>query len=778
MNQPRALICSHYLPQPDLDSYSRRLFHIVSCLRREGWAVTCVARSPKGVDPHGELLRALGVDYAFGFADHLDNVRRAAEASPCHVALLGFWVFAEPLLPLLRSVSPRTRLVVDSGDLHFLRNARRILREGSGAVGLLDAAHVDEASREIAVYAAADAVLAVSRREADLIEALVGKTGTAHCVPDGEDLAASPVPLVDRKGLFFVGNFEHSPNLEAVRFLVREVLPLVDPELLAEHPLYLAGSNLDAEVRKLAAEWPGIRLVGWVPSVVPYFQRVRASLLPVLHGAGTKRKLIQAVASGTPTVSTTVGAEGFALADGDGLLIADEPFAFAEAIARLLTDDDLWTQVASRGRGCMLRDHSLAAVHDRLLAALAAVRSAGSPATSGRLSASPPAEDPAIPLSLVAGARRLTGPRAATRPEISVVIPTRNRAALLEESLASLAAQEDVGGRFEVIVVDDGSTDDTPAVCRRWSERLPLVHLESPAAGISAAKNLGIDASAAPLLFFFDDDDVAAPDLLSRHLAAHRRHPLELTAVLGHTDWAPRLAVTEVMRYITEVGCYLFCYPRLHDGHVYDYRFFWGGRASCKRSLIVAAGGFRPEFTFGSEDVEAGYRMSQMLAYRRRALRARADGADGAAAAAELRVVYESRARQHVVRPITYDEFCRRCERQGRSQWQFAGFYTDSAVAEWCGTADARERWQEIRGELPARVARVHELEADTAALAAEDGERRLELHGLYGWTFDAFKLKGIVDAAGCGDAAGDAGPPSTNEKSPHRESPPWSRSP
>jgi len=751
MNQPRALVCSHYLPQPDLDSYSRRLFHLVSCLRQEGWAVTCVARSPKGVDPHGERLRALGIDYSFGFAEHLDNVRRAVESSPCDVALLGFWVFAEPLLPLLRSVSPRTLLVVDSGDLHFLRNARRIVREGSGTAGLLDAGHAEETAREIAVYAAADAVFAVSQREADLIATLIGETGTTFCVPDGEDFAASPVPLADRKGLFFVGNFEHSPNLEAVRFLVREVLPLVDPALLEEHPLYLVGSNLDDEVRHLAAGCPAIRLVGWVPSVVPYFQRVRASLLPVLHGAGTKRKLIQALASGTPTVSTTVGAEGFALADGDGILIADEPFAFAEAIARLLNDDDLWTRAAARGRICILRDHSLSVVRDRLLSALAAVRSAGSPAASGRLPDPPPDADPAIPLSLVAGARRLSVPRAATRPEISVVIPTRNRAALLEESLASLAAQEGVDGRFEVVVVDDGSTDDTAAVCRRWSDRLSLVQIESPAAGISAAKNLGIDAAAAPLLFFFDDDDVAAPDLLARHLAAHRRHPLELAAVLGYTDWAPRLAVTEVMRYITDVGCYLFCYPRLHDGHVYDYRFFWGGRASCKRSLLVEAGGFRPEFTFGSEDIEAGYRMSQMLAYRRRWPQAGPDATG--ATNAELRVVYESRARQHVIRPITYDEFCRRCERQGRSQWQFAGFYTDPAVAEWCGTPAARERWEQIREELPACVARVHELESDAAALGADDGQRRAELHRLYGWTFDAFKLKGIVEAAGWGQA-------------------------
>lgn len=749
MSAPRALICSHYLPQTELDSYSRRLFHLVSILRGAGWEVSCVARSPKGVEPHGRMLDDLGVDHAHGFAEHEANVARALARGRCDLVILGFWVFAEPLIPVVRAARPAARIVVDSGDVHFLREARRRLRSPAAATGPaagLGPEFVADAARELAVYAAADAVFAVSRKEADLIADLLGRPDGIHVVPDGEDLAPSAVPSAERNGLFFVGNFEHSPNLEALRFLADDVVPRIGQVLLARHPLYVAGSNASDEVRSIADRIPGARFVGWVPSIVPYFERARVSVVPVLHGAGTKRKLIQALSVGTPTVSTRVGVEGFDVGEGDGVLVADEPGAFAEAVARLLVDDALWTGLVERGRERIRQGHSLEVVKERFLSAVGTVCAPAPPIA--RVTVAEPVDDPAIPLRLGTGARRAPWSGAVGRPELSVVIPTRDRCRLLDLALASLASQDGVEGRIEVVVVDDGSTDDTEAVCRDWSRRMPLVFFRAPAGGISAAKNVGVEAATAPLLLFFDDDDVAAPDLVAVHLAAHRRHPLEQTAVLGYTGWSPGIEVNELMHYVTEEGCQLFCYPYLRHGRSYDFRFFWGGRSSCKRSLLLAAGGFRPEFTFGSEDVEAGYRMSALLARERRA---RGTGP------VQLDVVYESRASQRMVRPMTFDDYCRRCERQGRSQRQFARFYDDPVVAEWCGTTDAAGRWEAVRGELPGWVERIRELEAGWDGRIGEDTARRRELHRLYGLSFDAFKLKGIV-AATADESAGDAG--------------------
>src|ERR687898_2402373 len=115
----------------------------------------------------------------------------------------------------------------------------------------------------------------------------------------------------------------------------------------------------------------------------------------------------------------------------------------------------------------------------------------------------------------------MTDPGGASfQPEVSVVVPTRNRRSLLARTLASVLAQRDVD--FEVIVIDEGSTDDTRAMVSRIADpRLRLIH-HPVALGKSAARNRGIAEAAAPWLAFVDDDDLWSPTKLVRQLKAAR----------------------------------------------------------------------------------------------------------------------------------------------------------------------------------------------------------------------------------------------------------------
>src|SRR5262245_5938735 len=90
-------------------------------------------------------------------------------------------------------------------------------------------------------------------------------------------------------------------------------------------------------------------------------------------------------------------------------------------------------------------------------------------------------------------------------PRISVVIPTFNRAPLLRSSLESRATQTLPAAQYEIVVVNDGSTDETAAVCRGFEARVNLRCLSIANSGISAAKNLGLFAATAPIVLFFDD---------------------------------------------------------------------------------------------------------------------------------------------------------------------------------------------------------------------------------------------------------------------------------
>lgn len=123
-----------------------------------------------------------------------------------------------------------------------------------------------------------------------------------------------------------------------------------------------------------------------------------------------------------------------------------------------------------------------------------------------------------------------------TDPEISVIIPTFNRADILARTLESLLQQSLSSDRFEIVVVDDGSEDETPRVvedfCREDGPQIRYFFQNQQFKG--AASNLGIQKSRAPLILMLDSDIVASPDLVEKHLQLHQKHfELELLVMGG-----------------------------------------------------------------------------------------------------------------------------------------------------------------------------------------------------------------------------------------------------
>jgi glycosyltransferase involved in cell wall biosynthesis len=376
-------MASYNVPQDDRDCGSRRLFDFVCFLRAAGWGVDFIAANGLGEPRYARALRQMGV----AVHDDSPQQRWSNESAPSErlerlvrgaafdVALFAFWPVAELYLPLVRRLSPDTRVMVDSIDLHFLREARRIFHRapaGTGETGetaepLLTMDYAEQLVGELNTYAAADLVLTVSQKEANLLRDVTSDPLLAEVVPVGEDMPPSPIPLEQRSGILFLGSFQHPPNLEALEYLMQEVLPRVDRRLLQRHPVHVVGNGLDDAARRIAEGIEHVRLVGWVPSVLPYFHRSRISVIPLLYGAGTKGKLIQALLTATPTVSTSIGTEGLDLRDEAHVLIADDPDRFAQAIERLLCDDSLWGRLASSGRECILRTHGREVVRSRFL---------------------------------------------------------------------------------------------------------------------------------------------------------------------------------------------------------------------------------------------------------------------------------------------------------------------------------------------------------------------------------------------------------------------------
>lgn len=181
-----------------------------------------------------------------------------------------------------------------------------------------------------------------------------------------------------------------------------------------------------------------------------------------------------------------------------------------------------------------------------------------------------------------------------------MVVPTHDRAPVLARCLDALAPQ----GADEIVVVDDGSSDDTGAVI----EERPFVRgiRRESAGGRSAAKNTGLASARGEVILFVDDDAIAQPGLVDRHRAHHARHPEQHEALLGHVTWSPEVEVTPHMHWL-ENGGPMFAYGDIDDPDDVTWRKLYTVNVSLKRAFLEPFDEELPIY----EDTELGFRLSR-----------------------------------------------------------------------------------------------------------------------------------------------------------------------
>jgi glycosyltransferase involved in cell wall biosynthesis len=179
-------------------------------------------------------------------------------------------------------------------------------------------------------------------------------------------------------------------------------------------------------------------------------------------------------------------------------------------------------------------------------------------------------------------------------PRVTVQISTRNRGELLARCLTSLFAVEFPFADLEIVVVDDGSTDETPALVAALSPPCAFQYIRQPHAGLAAARNAGIRAARGDVVLLLDDDVIATPSLVAAHWEGHQRSSV------------PAIVVGRV-RHISTPEIPTRVRPRLAD---LSTSFFWTCNASVRRADLVAGGLFDERFReYGWEDLEFGERL-------------------------------------------------------------------------------------------------------------------------------------------------------------------------
>jgi polysaccharide biosynthesis protein PslH len=201
---------------------------------------------------------------------------------------------------------------------------------------------------EAEVCRTAKNIIAVSDADANAMRSLYGATRVSS-VATGVDIEYFAPPrtvLTPRQDLMFLGAMDWRPNIEGLTWFAGHVLPLIR----ARRPgcsLAVVGRRPTTQVRSLAGNDDQIHVTGTVDDVRPYLWESAVSIVPLRIGGGTRLKIYEAMAAKVPVVSTTVGAEGLDIRDGENIAIADSAQDFADRCLELLADSDARRRMAA-----------------------------------------------------------------------------------------------------------------------------------------------------------------------------------------------------------------------------------------------------------------------------------------------------------------------------------------------------------------------------------------------------------------------------------------------
>lgn len=337
-------------PEPKSSAAGKRMMQLVQIFRDRNYEIVFLSTAKE--TRYSENLRDLGIECKSIQINHEQFDQLAREYNP-DLVLFDRFMTEEQFGWRIQANCPNAVRILDTEDLHFLRSAREKSHEkGKPEYGRYLSS--DLAKREIASIYRSDLSLIISEAEMDLLKNHYRITDDILLympylvsVPDESEVANWP-EYYDRNGFMTIGNFRHKPNLDSIYYLKTEIWPLIR-QALPDSQMHVYGSYPSKQVKKMNTPDSGFYIHGRAEDASRVMKEARVCLAPLRFGAGLKGKLVESMINGTPSVTTTMGAEGIpGKFDWPGY-IADDPSEFAKAAVRLYSDQKVWSDAGKQG---------------------------------------------------------------------------------------------------------------------------------------------------------------------------------------------------------------------------------------------------------------------------------------------------------------------------------------------------------------------------------------------------------------------------------------------
>ena len=369
MPQKHILILGYTWPEPKTTAAGGRMMQLIDFFRTQNYDITfasTAAFTEYSVDLNSFDIKTESIvlnDSGFdGFIKKLNP----------EMVLFDRFLTEEQFGWRVAEFAPDAIRILDTEDLHSLRQVREKLFKSNIRFTPSKWLQSDSTKREVASIYRCDLSLIISTYEMELLTEVIkidehllmhlpfqlDNIGTAQ-IDSWPDYNA-------RKDFIYIGNGKHAPNVDAIIWLKREIWPLIRKSLPKAN-LHIYGSYIPEHIHQMHKPSAGFNVEGWVENVPEVMRRSRINLAPLRFGAGIKGKLIDAMQCGTPSITTSIGAEGMYGELPWSGRIADTADSFAHAAVALYNNAPEWKQSQENGRAIINAFYDKATLDRKLL---------------------------------------------------------------------------------------------------------------------------------------------------------------------------------------------------------------------------------------------------------------------------------------------------------------------------------------------------------------------------------------------------------------------------
>jgi O-antigen biosynthesis protein len=354
------LIIGFVWPEPNSSAAGTRMLQLISLFQKRNWKITfaCTASDSDYMFD----VTTLGIDKVAIQLNDASFDSFVKKLNPSMVLFDRFMV-EEQFGWRVAENCPNALRILDTIDLHFLRLARqKAFKEQVDFED--DVLFSDTAKREIASILRCDISILISEIEMDLLQNQFKiDKNLLYYLPFlvdeiDEKTTQNWLLFEERKDFIFIGNFLHEPNWNAVQYIKETIWPLIHKEL-PEASMQIYGAYPSQKVLQLHNPKDRFLVLGRAENAAEVVSKARVVLAPIRFGAGAKGKLVEAMQCGTPSITTTVGAESMQGNLPWNGIIADNPEEIAKAAIEFYNNKTLWQQAQQNGKEIVNQRYSI-----------------------------------------------------------------------------------------------------------------------------------------------------------------------------------------------------------------------------------------------------------------------------------------------------------------------------------------------------------------------------------------------------------------------------------